>query len=279
MKIRSLILSGILLTGVSLSAVDFPTDEVEIVEASDNKSLESVDLDSEIENVKASIVIEDIEVEEENSGPATINLDQLEEATSTFGESENVEEPSGFDMNEETKSSSNPYSQMALKSYGSVKYYKPYQWFDIIKSNENSFNKIMRRMKITRSQFNDMKNSDSSNEAVVLNALYYDFVMKRPDIAENFYLIFPDLEGKIDPFYNRVLLANYLIRTKRVDMVEDILGRGNCMNTSRSKENICWFYLGSAYYLTTGKSKNFYLKKAKRSIKKAGKIYNKRKKK
>jgi len=275
---KNKIFLSLIMFSVLINAEDFPEDipldNVEVVEVQDEKSLDSKSLDTKIKEVIS------LKKEESKQELIKIDLDNLDTANdSVFGSSKNKENNNFESFQEDINVISNPYPKMKLKSYKNVKYFKPYNWFDIIGSDQKAFEKIRLRMKISESEAMKMIGSDANNEAIVLSAIYYDFVKKRPDIAENFYMKFPKMKGRIDPFYNKVLLANYLIRTNRADIVEDIMGKGDCMKASPSKENVCWFYLGAAHYLTTGNNKSYYLKRAKQSIKKAKLLYNKKKRK
>jgi len=110
--------------------------------------------------------------------------------------------------------------------------------------------------------------------STLLSALGYDWVYKRPDLAENFYRI---IKEKVDVYSlrDKIKVADYYLRTGRPETIPDILKKHECMATFKYKSK-CYYYLGVSKYLITGENKNSALKIAKSKIKKAKEIYYKK---
>lgn len=150
-------------------------------------------------------------------------------------------------------------------TYNNVKYIPQYEWFSLVSINEEGYLKLLSKYKLTPELIEKNLNNISSQSFILGNALYYDFIKRQPEIAENFYL-------KLALDYNtRNLMANYLIRTGRPDVVERFLRKGDCLKFGSAAE--CNYHLGVVEYLLTGQNKNRYIKKARQELKKADILY------
>lgn len=265
-KIIMAIIPLFLFYGINLNAEEIPMDNVEQIDLSENTDI--VVKHDQIPDITKN---QKVDNNKSNNEESIINLSKVTSDSSLLGNPDKDDTPILI-----KKKNKIQYSPIELKSYSNIKYSNKYRWFEILPHDEYAFKEILRKSNVTESEFELMKDSDSSNDAIILNALYYDYVKKRPDIAENFYQLFPKkLTGKINPLYNRLLLSDYLLRTNRPKTLTYSLSRLDCVIMEPHYKNICWFYLGSAYYLLHGKSKNAYLRWAGRTIEKARILYNK----
>jgi len=96
--------------------------------------------------------------------------------------------------------------------------------------------------------------SIDNNTAVIVSALGYDWVYQRPDLAENFYQILKEKAPKLS-LYNRMLMADYYIRTNRFSAIGDILSNVDCASSFKL-HNQCNYYYGLYLYFAKKKYKN-----------------------
>jgi len=159
-----------------------------------------------------------------------------------------------------------------LKNFVNIKYNKDLLYFSIIPHNETEYNKILDKYGLTNPYlFKKYINSFGSYKAIIINALMYDYKYKKPNIAENFYKLFPKL--KHGSFYDRkIRLADYLLRTGRPLQISKILKSSDCISQIKDMY-ICFYYLGVAKYFQTGNNRNRYLRISSQKIKKAKELY------
>lgn len=240
--------------GLQLMAFDIPVDNVEEFNNIEEIKQQPVEKQT-IKRISPETI------------PANSNLvpSQVIEKASELGSSkEIIKLDFKTDSNGELVSDKSAFVPI---SYNNVKYIPQYEWFSLIPINEEGYLKLLSKYKLTPELVEKNLNSMASQSFILGNALYYDYVKRQPEIAENFYL-------KLALDYNtRNLMANYLIRTGRPDAVERFLRKGDCLKFGSASE--CYYHLGVVEYLLTGQNKNKHIKKARYELKKAADLYSK----
>ena len=103
-----------------------------------------------------------------------------------------------------------------------------------------------------------------------LYALAYDYSQNRADLGQYYRIaINHDISiGKKSAFYEYL---DYLLRTNKIDKISQMLSSSKCLNTGDYPR--CFYYIGIAKYLKTGKC-NTYLKIAANHGIQKGLFYN-----
>jgi len=162
------------------------------------------------------------------------------------------------------------------KIYKNIHYTKKYMWFSLLNGKEKYvFDQALNELKI-KGSFDIIKNDISTPRNVIANALYYDLIEKRPDIAENFYLIMYKNRNHPEKFgfkWSNIILTDYLLRTGRLKPAKKLIRPMDCIVHNKTKDK-CYYYYGAVNYLTTGNNRNIGIREAKKTIKKAKIIYN-----
>lgn len=275
--LKKIFLIGSLLTyNLLIADNDFPIEEVEVVQVQDNHVNEN-NIDQSIESLKIEMKRKHEKGEVETKKEIVINFDNLELGESDFGGSQKED----FINVEEISNPINELSEremLSLKKYSSIHYVKGYDWFSLYELNEDYFNEIRNKFGISKYEFEQNKGTfNGSDEMIALNAFYFDYVEKRPDIAENYYLQFPKMKTSL--FYGKILLADYMIRTNRSKIIPSFLKKSACVGARVTIRNSCLYYLGVSEYLRTKNNKNYLLNLVRGDIPKANLIYKKRKRK
>ena len=147
------------------------------------------------------------------------------------------------------KEDAHPGIELTIKNYSDVHYVKGYDWFSIINPDSYKFNEYLIKYNMNDEDFqNKLANNDTSDNMVLLSALYFDYVKKQPEMAENYYLAFNKIH--IDRS-KKILLVDYLIRTGRYKgmtntiSVDDINSFIGCSGANYE------YYRGVMIYLNT----------------------------
>jgi len=168
-------------------------------------------------------------------------------------------------------------SKITLKKYPKVKYKKSMYKYAINnpgktkKSSQLKFKKYLEDSEIDEFIFSKLLDSDDSIKSLKMSALYYDWYLLNPSIAENFYKLLYKKKKELK-LYEKYLLADYLIRTNRGDMINKFIEKRECSVIFKGRSN-CFYYLGLDDYLNTGNRANNYLRLSKGKNKMAKYIY------
>lgn len=153
---------------------------------------------------------------------------------------------------------------LKLKNYSEVSYVKGYDWFSITPPTEESFNDKLMSLDMDFETFEsllkDGKNLDG--DMLYLSALYYDFVRKEPNLAENYYLLFK--KSRLSRVQKKIALADFLIRTGRYKGMKELITAKDIYAYIGCRGWDFQYYKGVLEYLNTGNKKNKYLLKAAR---------------
>jgi hypothetical protein len=152
-----------------------------------------------------------------------------------------------------------------------IKYEKGYLPYSIYNTDKEAYKAYVKKLNLPNITIKNLFNSVKTKDSILLSAFAYDYGYKRPDLAENFYQYLPKL-GKKYTMSMKILLADYYLRTGRLDKIETLLNKSECVAYISEKDR-CFYYLGLIPYLKDGNNKNHLLNMAKDSIKKAKEIY------
>lgn len=153
-------------------------------------------------------------------------------------ETETVEKKADFEKVESDSKieESNPYakamsqgvkpgavarSSFKAKDYTNIRYHKDFEWFSIVKHDESEFKSFLKYMNLPKNTIKNMYGKVDTPDMVRLNAYAYDYGYGKPNIAENYYLKFP--ESDIGFYDKKIRYADFLIRTGRPNEVENVL--------------------------------------------------------
>jgi len=161
--------------------------------------------------------------------------------------------------------------KLKLKRYP-VKYDKSLANFSIIPHDKKAFKKYMAENDIEKFTLKRIFGTTDSNIAIMVSAYGYDWIYKRADLAENFYLLERELP-KIS-LIEKLRMADYYLRTSRPEEIPNLIKKSDCMSSFKYN-SMCFYYLGVSDYLLTGNNKNVFLRIAKNKQKKAMEIYKK----
>jgi len=212
----------------------------------------------------------------ENNNKNNHNNDIKKATNDLFSSNNNKDSSTALSPLSEANNKFLQSKKIKLKNYVGVSYNKRLEWFSILGHNASTFEKIKRKYHISSLIENKLLNSVSSPRAILYNAFLYDFKYKKPNIAENFYILFPKrvLNNRKFSFVDRKLrFADYLIRTGRPLAIFNYLKKIDCMSNIKWM-GFCMYYLGVAEYFRTGDNRNNYLMVAKPYVKKARLLYN-----
>jgi len=251
MKIKLILLlvfTCILSIGAEAESFEIPMDNIKVVSA-DNVVEEKVDIETENKSNKiVQLGSSDSDFGNTNSGN-TIDISKMQE------------------IKERVK--------LKLKNYSNVHYVKGYDWFSIHKPNEDSYDFYLNKIGVNKIEAENLIGYADTPKEIITSALYYDLIEHKPNIAENFYLIFKKT-FQYSSFFSKEILADYLIRTGRYQKNELFLKKINCFHIAFKYKSECLYYYGVANFLNTGNSKNFGIRFSKNKIKQAKIIYNRR---
>lgn len=171
-----------------------------------------------------------------------------------------------------TSLNKNTQKKLKLQEYN-VKYNKIVSSLSIMPHNKQAYKNFIKVLGINDFTLGKIFGKTTSKISILLSALGYDWVYKRPDLAENFYRI---MEKNINQYSlrDKLKLADYYLRTGRPGKIAGIISRPDCMGSFKYNSQ-CFYYLGVENYLLTGNNRNFALGIARNSIKKAREIYMK----
>ena len=214
----------------------------------------------------------EIKKKRENKNSVNKQIEKL------FGDSEHSNSVASNSISPLTKAN-NKYiktNKIKLKNYVGVTYNKKLEWFSILGHGPIAFENFKKKYHISAFMENKFLNSTGNSLAIMYNAFLYDYKYKKPNIAENFYILFPKKiinNHKFSIVDRKLRFADYLIRTGRPLAIFNYLNKVECMSTIKWM-GICMYYLGVAEYFRTGDNKNNYLMVARPYVKKARLLYN-----
>jgi len=126
-------------------------------------------------------------------------------------------------------------------------FYKKYSLFPRTKKEAK---RLLQRFNVTPIFMKKYFNSIDNKKAIIMNAIIYDYYYHRPDLAENFY----KLINNNYPLYSKILKADFLVVTKRVDKFNNLYAKVDCLSNFNILKRCC-YYLGLTKYFETGNNK------------------------
>lgn len=253
MKNRKIIIGLILASSlIAEDSFDFDSIETETVSAYELKNNIKID-----ENKNIKPISKDDFIEDSNISDIDISNQEeiiLEEGESLFGSSQEIDLPTIGNGEEIIKE--------PLKRYSNITYVKGYDWFSILNPSEEMFNAELFKRNWSMNYFQDILNERQDiPDHIFMSALYYDYVKKEPEIAENFYLKFRDHFKERRSY--KIYLSDYLIRTGRYKHMQDsIITKTDIFSYFGCKGASYTYYKGVLEYLNTRERNNTYIKKA-----------------
>jgi len=160
--------------------------------------------------------------------------------------------------------------KIKLHSYKKIKYNKELLNYSLFKDHKKIYKEIMQENSINKFLLKKIFGTNHSNISILLSGLGYDWLFKRPDLAENFYKLL-EKNPKIGLKY-KLYVADWFIRTGRPEKVEEYVKKTECMSSFKFGPK-CSYYRGLAEYLITGDNKNPDLRVARNYLKEAQDIY------
>ena len=162
--------------------------------------------------------------------------------------------------------------KIRLKEYRNIQYDESMFYYSLEQPSPRKFNKFLKNNNINKMIFKNLLGYGNSLKEAKVSALYYDFYKEKPSIAENFYKILYKRRADLS-LSDKLLLADYLLRTGRGNKATAILKKGSCLAVFGKNKYKCLYFLGVEKYLKTGESKNSELSISKRKIKQAKELY------
>lgn len=257
------------LLSLKLVAFDFNEDEVKVV---DNSSF-TIKENSDIESLAPSRQQSD-----DSNNVSEKKYKSLYESTKkkpNENDSDNLNynsDKSNEDIVSDIIEEKGTYSDFDMINYTDLRYKSNLKSFSIINTDESEFNQYMDSKKYEREDIDSFQNKAYSQEMVEFNAFLYDYKLKKPNLAENYYLKFKDFK-KPSLINHKIRYADFLLRTGRVDKIKNVITRKECLSNIKIS-GMCFYYIGIADYIMTGNNKNYELRTAKSSIPKAREIFD-----
>lgn len=143
-----------------------------------------------------------------------------------------------------------------LKNYTNVRYSKRLSKLSLYRKipGKERYRRVKELMRISDLVEPTLLERYWTPKGILLSAFYYDYIKKKPNIAENFYKRFS--EGSKESFLvKRIYLADYYLRTRRPGKILKVLPRRSCMEHFQYMIP-CLYYRGIATYILTGNNKN-----------------------
>jgi len=270
MKKNKIIISSLflgLLINLSADDILIPLDKAKVVDA---KELKTTNVDSELEDIKNNITNAEAEKEK---------IVSLSEIDSSLGSSADkpiniAEELIGDD---DFKFKTKKENLIEMKKYKNVHYVKGYEWFSVDKPNESTYKKYLRAAGISPS-LDTQYLRKNSKKGIFVSALYYDYIKKQPELAENFYLKFPkyfSIKNKYQVLM-KLAMSDYLVRTGRGDKINQFLSRSDCYVLKKRGRDKCLYYHGLYGLFKYGTKQSSDFRISKETITQAKKIYYKK---
>jgi hypothetical protein len=237
----SLLCSNLLLS-FDFDAID---NEISASELTEKKEINIIKKDTILNSNSKQEIIKDSVIEQ--SEIATMPEGKSVYGDSSSGEKHNI-------IKEEVK-------KIELKNYSNVKYIENYKWFSILDVGEDYFQAELLKRNMNIETFVAKINSDeidNSADTIFMSAIYYDYILKRPDIAENFYLEFRNhFKGKMAN-YLKLHLADFLIRTGRYKHLNNnaLINAADKFSSFGCGTARLRYYAGVLEYLNTKNKKN-----------------------
>jgi len=141
--------------------------------------------------------------------------------------------------------------KIKLKVYSNVNYSKFYQRYSLYKRTKKNAKNLLKKIGVNNSVYiKNYFNKIGSKKSIVMNAIIYDFVYKRPDLAENFYRLI----NKKFPLYDRMLKADFLLVTGRLSKSPELFSSKSCIIATRLMHD-CFYYYGIRKFIKTGNNR------------------------
>ena len=139
-----------------------------------------------------------------------------------------------------------------LKNYQNVHYSRRLWKLSLFKNvkKRDLYERVKRKLHVTDFIEPELLKRYWTPKGILLSAFYYDYIKFKPNIAENFYRRF-DSAAYVSFFVNRILPADYYLRTRRPGKILKILKRTDCLVNFKYSAS-CFYYIGIAKYVLTG---------------------------
>ena len=164
-----------------------------------------------------------------------------------------------------------PTTQLVVKPNPNIRYNKDMEGLSILNHDKESYKKIIKG--IPKIVFKKIFGTTKSQESIKLTAYAYDWVYKRPDLADGYYELFPNSYHDIK-MIDRLRRADFYLRTGQEDRIKELLSMSQCLANMSKLQAYCFYYLGIPKYIETGKSNNA-LRLAAQKIPKAKELLKK----
>lgn len=150
-----------------------------------------------------------------------------------------------------------------------IKYNKGLFAYSHFKPTKEELKKYTKDQNIAPFRLKGLYNRTDNPTSIVVSAFAYDYAFKRPDLAENFYALFPKHQLSLS---NKIKHADFLLRTGRPNMISSIITKRDCLKSFKYRSQ-CYYYLGLEEYFASGNHKNNFFNLSRDNIENAEKIY------
>jgi len=164
--------------------------------------------------------------------------------------------------NKESASVKKPKNKVKLKKYKKIKELKNLTKFSVMDRSKLAFKELLRNYKLSNEDFKKIFGYDTGSLSVFLSALTYDWLLKKPELAENFYKILLDKYYDDLPIHILDYIADFYLRTGRVKDIKYIIDNKKCMASIKYIKE-CSYYEGLSEWARTGNLHNTQLTIAK----------------
>ena len=154
--------------------------------------------------------------------------------------------------NKVTKVKTYKDNKLKLIDYKDISYNKFLVPYSYIKPDKKLYKKFLQSNHLTSNPIvlNNLFGRTTNSLAIKVSAFGYDWVLHKPNYAQNFYLYWLKhfKLSTSDKFY----IADYLLRTNQLDKM-DFISKGFCMSFfKQSLRAKCKYFYGLKEYLKTG---------------------------
>lgn len=161
--------------------------------------------------------------------------------------------------------------KLKLVEYKHIRFSKHLNKYSVLLHNKEGFKRFLKKKDIPIYALKQLFGRYNNFISLLVSAYGYDWVYKRPDLAENFYRLI--IKQHTRNLNTKIKVADYFLRTERVEKIHDILTKADCMQAF-SLRGLCMYYYALPDYLLEGKNRTVYMSiAAEHGIKLAKKIY------
>ncbi len=163
------------------------------------------------------------------------------------------------------------HKKLKLINYKNITYNKYLLPYSYIKPDKKLYKSFLEENNIVNPLvLNNLFGRVFNSLAVKVSAFGYDWVLHKPNYAQNFYLYWIE-HFKLSPS-DRFYIADYLLRTNQLEKMT-FINKGYCMSFfKQSLRAKCKYYYGLKKYLETGKINGALKSAAEGGIEEAKKI-------